>query len=199
MIFGDGLCSNIFVIGREHTTLVDTGVGNWMNPVWPQLQEIGIKPDNLGKVILTHTHHDHFSGLFLIMEKVKPKVYIHSKDTKYIAKHLGKILVPCEDGEIIETEIGPLEVIWTPGHTEGGICLYSRDKCILFSGDTVFGDGYFGAFQGESGSYKQLLDSLKKLTALKVDVMLPGHGQPVYDDPEGNIMLAYQTAKNWED
>jgi len=197
MIYGDGLCSNIFVLGREHAALVDTGVGNWMNPVWPQLTELGVGPGQLEKVILTHTHHDHFSGLFLIMEKVRPKVYIHSKDTKYIAKHLGDMLVKVEEGEVIDTELWPLEVIWTPGHTEGGMCLYNRERRILFSGDTAFGDGYFGAFQGESGSYRQLVGSLKKLTELKVDVMLPGHGQPIYDDPEGNLMLAYQTASNW--
>jgi glyoxylase-like metal-dependent hydrolase (beta-lactamase superfamily II) len=132
------------------------------------------------------------------MKKVKPVVYIHSKDTKYIAKYLDKTLIKSKEGDVIETPFGPLEVIWTPGHTEGGICLYSRENQVLFSGDTVFGDGYFGAFQGESGSYRSLLESLRKLTTIHVSVMLPGHGQPVYDDAEGNIKLAYETAKNWE-
>jgi hydroxyacylglutathione hydrolase len=190
MIYGEGLCSNIFVIGKEKATIIDTGVGNWMNPVWPQLTEIGIKPQNVEKVIITHAHHDHVSGVFIILEKAKPKVYVHQRDTKYIASYLGETLVKVEEGDIIQTELWPLEVIWTPGHTEGGMCLYAKEERILFSGDTVFPEGNFGNFNGESGGYRQLLNSIKKLTQLKVDIMLAGHGAPVYEDAENNIKMA---------
>jgi len=190
MIYGDGLCSNIFVIGKEKATIIDTGVGNWMNPVWPQLTEIGIKPQNVDKVIITHAHHDHASGVFIILEKSKPKVYVHQRDTKYIASYLGDTLVKVEEGDIIQTELWPLEVIWTPGHTEGGMCLYVREEGILFSGDTVFPEGNFGNFSGESGSYRQLLNSIKKLSQFKVEIMLAGHGAPVYEDAENNIKMA---------
>ena len=125
LILGEGLCSNIYVIGKEKATIIDTGVGNWMNPVWPQLMEIGIKPQNVDKVIITHAHHDHASGVFLILEKAKPKIYVHLEDTKYIATYLGDTLIKVEEGDIIQTELWPLEVIWTPGHTEGGMCLYA--------------------------------------------------------------------------
>jgi hydroxyacylglutathione hydrolase len=190
MIYGEGLCSNIFVIGKEKATIIDTGVGNWMNPVWPQLTEIGIKPQNVEKVIITHAHHDHVSGVFIILEKAKPKVYVHQRDTKYIASYLGETLVKVEEGDIIQTELWPLEVIWTPGHTEGGMCLYAKEERILFSGDTVFPEGNFGNFNGESGGYRQLLNSIKKLAQLKVDIMLAGHGAPVYEDAENNIKMA---------
>ena len=71
---------------------------------------------------------------------------------------LGDSLVEVEEGDVIETELWPLEVIWTPGHTEGGISLYAREQRILFSGDTVFPDGYYGRTDGESGSLEQLLE-----------------------------------------
>jgi glyoxylase-like metal-dependent hydrolase (beta-lactamase superfamily II) len=197
MISGDGLCSNIFVVGEKHATIIDTGVGNWANPVWPQLESIGIKPENVDKIVISHAHHDHASGLFLLLEKVKVSVYVQTKDTKYLAKYLGDALVKSEEGQVIETELWPLEVIWTPGHTEGGMCLYAREQRILFSGDTAFGDGYFGNFGGDSGSLSKLIQSLRKLAALHVDVMLPGHGPPVYEDAEGNLKLALHTAENW--
>ncbi len=195
MIVGDGLCSNIYVVGRNNATIIDTGVGNRMNPVWPQFEELGVKPGNVNKVILTHAHHDHAMGAFLILDKATPKVYVHSKDTNYIASSLGEALVKVEEGDVIETELWPLEVIWTPGHTEGGICLYAREPRILFSGDTAFPDGYFGRFDGESGSIEDLIESLRKLTKLKVDVMLAGHGVPVIKGSEDNLKLSLRNAE----
>ena len=194
MIVGDGLCSNIYVVGREKATIIDTGVGNRLNPVWPQLKELGIEPENIDKVVITHAHHDHAMGAFLILEKAKPKVYVHDKDSKYIASSLGESLVVVKEGDVIETELWPLEVIWTPGHTEGGMCLYARGPRILFSGDTAFPDGYFGRFDGETGSVEDLVESLRKLAKLKVDAMLSGHGVPVIRGAEDNIKLALRNA-----
>jgi glyoxylase-like metal-dependent hydrolase (beta-lactamase superfamily II) len=195
MIVGDGLCSNIYVVGREKATIIDTGVGNRLNPVWPQLNSIGVKPENVDKVILTHAHHDHAMGTFLILEKAHPMVYVQTKDTGYIASSLGESLVKAEEGDVIETQLWPLEVIWTPGHTEGGMCLYARKQRILFSGDTAFPDGYFGRFDGESGNIEDLIESLRKLTNLKVDVMLSGHGVPVLRGAEDNLKLALRNAE----
>ena len=195
MIVGDGLCSNIYVVGRERATIIDTGVGNRQNPVWPQLQELGVEPHNVERIIITHAHHDHAMGAFLILEKAKPKVYVHKDDAGFIASSLGDSLVKVREGDIIETELWPLEVIWTPGHTEGGMCLYAREQRILFSGDTAFPDGYFGRFDGDTGSLDQLVESLRKLTKLKVDVMLAGHGVPVLSKAEENLKLSLRNAE----
>jgi len=194
IIVGEGLCSNIYVIGKKHATVVDTGVGNYANPIWPQLEQLGIEPKNIAGVVLTHAHHDHASGVFIILEKAKPKVYVHRLDTRFIASHLGPNLMKVEDGDTIPTELWPMEVIWTPGHTEGGICLYARDQRILFSGDTVFTDGYYGRCNGESGSFEAIVKSLKRLTELEADIMLPGHGMPVYEDASDHIQRAYRNA-----
>lgn len=195
MIVGDGLCSNIYVVGREKATIIDSGVGNRLNPVWPQLDSLGVKPKNVDKVALTHAHHDHAMGVFLVLEKANPKVYIQTLDTGHIASSLGESLIKVEEGDIIETELWPLEVIWTPGHTEGGMCLYARKQRILFSGDTAFPDGYFGRFDGESGSIEQLIESLRKLVKLRVDIMLSGHGVPVLSRAEDNLKLALRNAE----
>ena len=197
MIVGDGLCSNIYVVGRGKATVIDTGVGNSVNPVWPQLESIGVPPANVDKVVLTHAHHDHAMGVYLILERSDPKVFVHTKDTEYIASSLGDRLVKVEEGDVVETELWPLEVIWTPGHTEGGISLYAREQRILFSGDTVFPDGYYGRTDGESGSLEQLLESLRRLTELSVDVILAGHGMPVLRGAEENIRQAYRDASRW--
>jgi hydroxyacylglutathione hydrolase len=195
MIVGDGLSSNIYVVGRERATIIDTGVGNRQNPVWPQLEQLGIKPKDVERIIITHAHHDHTMGAFLILEKTKLKVYIHEVDASYIASSLGDSLIKVKEGDIIDTELWSVEVIWTPGHTAGGMCLYARDQRILFSGDTAFPEGYFGRFDGESGNLDELINSLRKLVKLKVDVMLPGHGAPVLNGAEDNLKIALRNAE----
>ena len=165
----------------------------YVDPVGTTKDFAAFPPPDL--ILITHAHHDHAMGAFLILEKANPKVYLHEKDAKYIASSLGDSLVTVKEGDIIETELWPLEVIWTPGHTEGGMCLYAREPHILFSGDTAFPDGYFGRFDGESGSIDALMESLRKLARLRVEVMLAGHGVPVVQGAEENIKLALRNAE----
>ena len=197
MIIGRGLCSNIYVIGKEKATIIDTGVGNRANPVWPQLEEIGVKPENVNTVILTHAHHDHAMGTFLLLEKANPQVYIHEEDTRYIAQRLGDRLVKVHEGDVIETELWPLTVYWTPGHTSGSMSLYNRENRVLFSGDTVFPGGNFGRYDGESGSYEAILESLGKLEALDVESLLAGHGKPVLSGGDKHVAAALDVARRW--
>jgi glyoxylase-like metal-dependent hydrolase (beta-lactamase superfamily II) len=194
LIVGEGLCSNMYVIGSKNVLVVDTGVGNYANPVWPQLEKLGVTADKVRGVALTHAHHDHAMGAFIILERADPKVYVHRLDARHIASYLGPNLVKVEDGDNIPTEIWPLEVVWTPGHTEGGMCLYARREKILFSGDTVFPDGLYGAYYGESGSLEAMVDSLRRLSELEIDIMLPGHGWPVFDGAGDHIKLSHRKA-----
>ena len=194
LIVGDGLCSNIYVLGKEEATIVDTGVGNRANPIFPQLAELGVMPENIKQVIITHAHHDHAMGAFLILEQANPRVFVHEDDTKYIASSFGEALVKVVEGDIIDTATGSFEVYLTPGHTNGSMCLYNAGKKILISGDTVFPDGSYGRYDGESGSLDAMIDSLKKLTELDCEIMLPGHGSPVFQDANSHIQLSYNQA-----
>jgi len=197
LIVGEGLCSNIYVVGGENATVIDTGVGNSLNPVWPQLTELGVEPGNVDKVVLTHAHHDHAMGAFLILQRADPRVYIHVEDTRYIASRLGDSLVRVREGDVIETELWPLMVHWTPGHTPGSMSLHNQEHGILFSGDTVFPDGYYGRTDGESGSHEAMVGSLRKLDALDVEYLLPGHGSPVIGDGNRHVAMALRNAARW--
>ena len=78
-------------------------------------------------------------------------------------------------GEVFSTGEHDLEVIHTPGHTVGGICLFDRSKRILLSGDTVFAGGV-GRWDLATGDHGQLVDSVKRLSVLDPLDLYPGHG-----------------------
>ncbi len=106
----------------------------------------------IDKVIDTHLHADHVSGLARLAKETGAQPYISSLEGYYIRKNNKddnetKILdpIPIPDGDIIEVTKGVyLSIIHTPGHTDGSICLALKTgegKTYLFTGDTLFLDG----------------------------------------------------------
>jgi glyoxylase-like metal-dependent hydrolase (beta-lactamase superfamily II) len=111
---------------------------------------------------------------------------------------LGEKLGPLEptrllhDGDRIELGSLLLDVIHTPGHTQGSICLYDNERSLLFSGDTVFCDD-IGRVDLPTGNQGAMTNSLKKLTKLKLDKLLPGHGPIVDEGAHAHIMSALES------
>jgi glyoxylase-like metal-dependent hydrolase (beta-lactamase superfamily II) len=84
-----------------------------------------------------------------------------------------------EDGQVLESWIGPLQVIWTPGHAPGHCCLFAPERKVLFAGDHIIDDitPHVGWLPGED-TLGQYLGTLDGLDALDVDLILSSHGQP---------------------
>ena len=84
-------------------------------------------------------------------------------------------------GEVISQGDFSLEILWTPGHSPGHICLYERHHKLLFSGDHVLPNisPNIGLFpQGGDNPLGDYLTSLRGVENLAVDLVLPAHGQP---------------------
>ncbi|MEX2262025.1 MAG: MBL fold metallo-hydrolase [Bryobacteraceae bacterium] len=83
------------------------------------------------------------------------------------------------DGESIPTTLGPLDVFWTPGHSPGHVCLYAREKRLLFSGDHLLEHITPNiGWQPERDALGDFLNSLERMKDMEIDLILPAHGGP---------------------
>ncbi len=148
---------------------------------------------------LTHSHYDHAKAAD-ILQRAGIKLVMHLKEYEFALRNVSPLYVPVnpdiavEGGEVFEFDEIVLEVIHTPGHTPGSICLYEPERRWLFSGDTVFAYGGFGRVDFPGGDARSLIESLKKLSELKVRKLYPGH-EDVAEDGE-HVKKAYEIAKS---
>ncbi|MCD6215822.1 MAG: MBL fold metallo-hydrolase [Candidatus Aenigmatarchaeota archaeon] len=185
---GVGYDSNIYLIDGE--VLVDTGTGAFFSETKDEIMKLGFGPRKIKLIVNTHCHFDHTGADKKFRDWTKAKIAIHKKDKAWLEsgrntlaesfnEQARSITVDqvLERGSKIKTKNFTFEVIHTPGHTPGSICLYEKNHGILISGDTIFSDG-IGRTDYPGGSKRDLLFSIKKLTRLKVKTLLPGHGMP---------------------
>ena len=158
-------------------------------------------------IILTHCHFDHTCAAPAIVEMTGAKIAIHEADAVLLGddrataavmfgEHAPRITpdLLLRGGETLEFDGFALDVIHTPGHTQGGICLYEPETRSLFSGDTVFPDGGIGRYD-LGGDISDLACSIELLTSLDVTVMYPGHMGVTDVDVPAQIRLSLDRAR----
>ena len=193
---GEPFDSNVYLINSEKKALIDAGTGFG---VWNVINQIknAVPSGRIEYLILTHMHFDHMGGAGEIARETGAGVFVSREDGDFIAKKDAITTVAKDfrsvvpdiklhyliDEDEIDLENRKMRVISTPGHTKGGICLYEPEEKLLFSGDTVFADG-FGRFDLPTGSREDLRESIRKLADLDIRVIYPGHGDTIGGDPE---------------
>lgn len=179
--------SNIYLLGD---TAIDAGTGFNFTRLKTYLAALKLELESIKHVIDTHGHFDHIGGNGYFYEA---DVAIHEADAYIIEK--GDAKAACADffegklhahpvdrklteGDVVKANGIELQVFHTPGHTPGSVCLYNKERQILFSGDTVFSDGV-GRTDMHGGDDEALAGSMEKLAQLKVNKLFPGHGDPI--------------------
>ena len=179
---------NCFILGDKQSNegvVVDPGADCEM--ILAAVARFGIK---VKYIINTHGHFDHIGCNRPIQEQTGAELLIHEKDLGWLAqasrsaKQYGMVVedspAPSRyltDGMRLEFGKRCIEVLHTPGHTQGGCCLLLRNEHLVITGDTLFADSV-GRTDLPGGSHEQLVASIKeKLMPLDDEtVVWPGHG-----------------------
>jgi glyoxylase-like metal-dependent hydrolase (beta-lactamase superfamily II) len=167
------LAPKVYLVASHEGAIIDAAYGD--DVVTSNLMKyLGTIPQlQLSYLIITHAHPDHISGAAGIKKKTGAKIVLHSAERTDIP--IDKVV---KDSEIISLGGMDLEVVHTPGHNPGHICLYIRRDKIMFTGDHVLSSSTT-ALQPPWGDMARYIESLKKLLDYDVDLMLPSHGPPI--------------------
>ncbi|MCR4435418.1 MAG: MBL fold metallo-hydrolase [Clostridiales bacterium] len=176
--------SNCYILGNNGGgVVIDAGVSP--EEVDGAVSEEGLK---IKYIILTHGHIDHIAYVDEIRDRLKAKVLIHREDAEALTdprQNLSSLMGSSssfreadgllKDGDVLEVGGMELEIIHTPGHTPGGICI-KADK-LIFSGDTLFKDS-IGRTDLGNGNFEVLVHSIKSRLMVLDDTVAvyPGHG-----------------------
>ena len=165
--------------------LVDPGDEAEM--LWQAVVDAGV---TLNAIVLTHAHLDHVGAVEVIRKRANVTVYLHPADDELLAQVVqqGRMfgltfgpVAPAErqlaHGDRLTVGNITFEVLHTPGHSPGCVCLYAPAEATLIAGDTLFHRG-IGRTDLPGGDYATLVRSIEEqLWPLPDDVQVyPGHG-----------------------
>lgn len=189
LVLGDYQTNSFVLTAYESATdcvIIDTGLNS--EPLLQYLEQNELTPAAL---ILTHGHADHIAGINLLRQAHPDiKIAIHKLDAAMLTDSIANlsamagaffkaepadILIETED--VIEFAGISLQVLHTPGHTPGGISLYSQFDSVVFSGDALFADS-IGRTDFPGGNFDTLIKSIKQklLTLPGKTKVYTGHG-----------------------
>jgi glyoxylase-like metal-dependent hydrolase (beta-lactamase superfamily II) len=191
------------VVGSKRTIMIDVGLSTNYPHLLTCLNHVGITPEKIDMVVLSHEHLDHigaayhFGGRTIIAaHRLAANKIMLRDDFSMLRKMFNEPPVPInidiwlEEGNLIDLGNFRLSVMYTPGHTSACISLFDDDKGLLFAADTLMPGGVMGGVFG-SGSIADYIQSLERLKSLNSRILLSGHGR-LSDTPQDDVRIAIQ-------
>ena len=207
MLKGKNTSSHCYLIrGDYKNILIDSGVDKNFSQLQKSLLSLGVKIRDVDIVINTHEHFDHiganryFQDYALIAAHRFAATKITVEDRYVTMYESGDLNEPSlrvhlwmESKSRFDLGNYNLNIVHTPGHTSGSICIYEPIQKILFTGDTVFAGGSL-SYIAESGSVGDYIDSVGLLATRKINELYPGHGA-ISKTPEEDMQRAILNAR----
>jgi glyoxylase-like metal-dependent hydrolase (beta-lactamase superfamily II) len=203
---------NVWVLHRDgRTAVIDTGVRQDRRALLAGLSQVMGADGRVESVLLSHGHCDHAGNAAFLADRFGARLHAHANEAPFIATRrtyvprgiralgvsgllfaVGEVVFPVKrhrvdillrDGERVDTPIGPLTVLETPGHTPGHVSYFHEENGWLFSGDAVINVIPFLRRTALSlpvpvfnSDFAGVLKSARRLADLGPAVLLPGHG-----------------------
>jgi hydroxyacylglutathione hydrolase len=186
---------NSFLIDGPFKILIDPGHQHLFPELRNSLDAINVRIEDIDLIIATHMHPDHIEAA-QSFSSLSTMVAIHETEYRYFRERAASFhnftIKPdffLTEG-ILKTGGAELEVIHSPGHSPGSICLYWPSHKALFAGDVIFEQGV-GRTDLLGGNGEQLKKSIGRLSSLDLELLLPGHGDIIRgrDNIERNFSL----------
>jgi hydroxyacylglutathione hydrolase len=176
-------CNTYLLLGGKRI-LVDPGHDGLFDRVEESLLELALTPEDLDMVFVTHGHPDHIEGIQRFLGK-DAVIALGEREWQFLIQrdpYLGDLFKQSGADRLLFLKEGTLEVgdmtfkvLQTPGHSPGSLCLYFPAHKALITGDVVFDRG-LGRTDLPGGRSEDLKESIRRLSRLDVDLLLPGHG-----------------------
>ena len=181
-------CCVYLVDGGQEAALIDAGAGRSTARIIDNISQVGVNPQSIKYIIATHGHIDHIGGLKELQDRLQAQVVAHQLELPAIQEGLPHLTAASWyriqyqkvkvdrilTGTREKVMLGDLELtcLHTPGHTVGGISVYTD----IAGQRVLFGQDIHGPFNKEWGAdMQQWRKSMQLLLDLKADILCEGH------------------------
>ena len=195
--------SNCYIVGSTSTKqgmIIDPGAD--ADTIMRTVRQAEL---SISMIVITHAHMDHVGAIREVQQKTNAKFAVHEAEKGFVFSTPMRMLTSLgvspvkspprpdrllKDGDLIDLGDLHFEVLYTAGHSSGGICLLGHG--VVFSGDTLFKLG-IGRTDFPGMSHERLMKSIREKLMVLPDetVVYPGHGPPttIGDERRGNPFL----------